>query len=61
MIKDELEAAISGASIWSGRSTLVLAVGILGEYTILPFLEKRRWCKLAKILFAAMVVAGNSW
>ena len=58
MTKDELEAAISGANIWSGRSTLVLAVGILGEYAILPFLEKRRWYKLAKILFAAMVVAG---
>ena len=45
MLKDELEAIIASDSVWSGRSTIVLAVGILGEYALLPFLEnnKARW------------------
>lgn len=58
MTKDELELAIKSANLWSGRSTLILAVGILGEYALLPFLEKKRWQKSAKIFFAVLVVAG---
>ena len=58
MTKDELEAAIRVANTWSGRSTLVLAIGILGEYVLLPFLEKKRWQKGAKIFCAVLVVAG---
>jgi hypothetical protein len=41
MLKDELEAIIKSDNIWAGRSTLVLAIGILGEYVALPFFEKK--------------------
>jgi hypothetical protein len=58
MSKEELEAAIKAANLWSGRSTLVLAIGILGEYVLLPFLEKGRWKTPVKIFFAVLVVAG---
>jgi hypothetical protein len=37
----------------------VLALGILGEYVLLPFLnEKQFWYKMARIFFAVLVVAG---
>jgi hypothetical protein len=39
MLKDELEAIIASDNIWSGRATLLLAIGILGEYAALPFFE----------------------
>jgi hypothetical protein len=39
MLKDELEAIIKSDNGWSGRATLMLAIGILGEYTILPYFE----------------------
>jgi hypothetical protein len=58
MTKDELEVAVKSANLWAGRSTLILAIGILGEYALLPFLEKKRWHRLAKIFFAVLVVAG---
>ena len=59
MLKDELEAAIKSYNLWSGRSTLVLAVGILGEYVLLPFLnDKKLWHKTAKRFSAILVVAG---
>jgi hypothetical protein len=58
MTKAELEAAIALANTWSGRSTLILAIGILGEYVGLPFLENKRWHKHAKVFFAILVVAG---
>ncbi len=58
MLKEALEAAIKSDNVWAGRSTLVLAIGILGEYALLPFLEKRAWHKPAKIVFAVLVVAG---
>jgi hypothetical protein len=58
MTKEELELAIKSANLWSGRSTLLLAVGILGEYALLPFLDKKRWQRAAKIFFAVLVVAG---
>src|SRR5580700_5605530 len=41
MLKDELEAIIKSDNIWAGRSTLILAIGILGEYVVLPFFEKK--------------------
>jgi hypothetical protein len=56
MTKEELEAAIKLDNLWSGRSTLVLAIGILGEYVALPFLKGGH--KLAKTFFAVLVVAG---
>jgi hypothetical protein len=57
--KEQLEATISWANTWSGRSTLLLAVGILGEYAILPFLdEKKWWNKRAKYAFALFVLLG---
>jgi hypothetical protein len=58
MTKDELEIAIKSASVWSGRSTLLLAVGILGEYVLLPFLERKHWLRSAKIVLGVLVVAG---
>lgn len=59
MTKEALEAAINSANIWSGRATLVLAIGILGEYVLLPFLKKGRWYEsAAKIIFAILVVSG---
>jgi hypothetical protein len=58
MLKDALEAAIKSDNAWAGRSALVLAVGILGEYASLPFLENRSWYRQAKIFFAVLVVAG---
>ena len=59
MTKEALEAAIQSANTWAGRSTIALAIGILGEYAVVPFLdEKRRWHKIAKIVFAVLVVAG---
>jgi len=59
MTKEALEAAIQSANTWAGRSTIALAIGILGEYVLVPFLdETRRWHKIAKIVFAVLVVAG---
>jgi len=60
MLKDELEAIIASDSIWAGRSTLVLAFGILGEYVILPFLEEKKghWKRAAKAFCAILVLAG---
>lgn len=59
MLKDELEAVIRSDNVWAGRSTLVLAVGILGEYVLLPFLEEtHHWKKWAKVACAVLVVAG---
>lgn len=59
MLKDELEVIIASDSVWSGRSTLVLAIGILGEYAVLPFLEEKiHWKRLTKAFFAVLVVAG---
>ena len=42
MLKEELEAIIASDNVWSGRSTLVLAIGILGEYVVLPFFDKTK-------------------
>ena len=39
MLKDELEAIINSDNGWAAKSTLILALGILGEYTVLPFFE----------------------
>jgi hypothetical protein len=39
MLKDELEAIIASDNAWSGRATLLLAIGILGEYVAAPFFE----------------------
>jgi hypothetical protein len=39
MLKDELEAIIASDNDWSTRSTLVLAIGILGEYVVVPYFE----------------------
>ena len=60
MLKDELEAIIKSDNIWAGRSTLVLALGILGEYVVLPFFDDARTTgkRPLKILFAVLVVAG---
>src|ERR1022692_3947670 len=58
MSKEEIETAIKAANLWSGRSTLILAIGILGEYVLLPFVEKGRWKTPVKIFFAILVVAG---
>ena len=58
MTKEELETAIKLANLNSGRSTLLLAIGILGEYVGLPFLETKWWYKPTKIVFAVLVVAG---
>jgi len=42
MLKEELEAIIASDNVWSGRSTLALAIGILGEYVVLPFFDKTK-------------------
>jgi hypothetical protein len=41
VLKEELEAVIKSDSTWAGRSTLILVIGILGEYVVLPFLENK--------------------
>lgn len=58
MSKEELEAAIKLANVWSGRSTIILGIGILGEYVLVPFLEKGRWKNPVKIVCAILVVGG---
>jgi hypothetical protein len=39
MLKDELEAIIASDNLWAGRCTVLLALGILGEYVVLPLFE----------------------
>ena len=57
--KEQLEAAISWANTWSGRSTLLLVIGILGEYVVPPFLDDKNWrTKATKVIFALFVVLG---
>jgi|SRR5579863_6389656 len=62
MTKEQLEALIKSENVWALRSTLVLALGILGEYVVLPLFEKREkkppWTKLVKVVFALLVVGG---
>lgn len=61
MTKAGLEALLASDNLWSGYATLVLAVGILGEYVILPFFDKTKGRTLYfgfKLLFAIMVVVG---
>jgi hypothetical protein len=62
MTKEQLEALLKSENVWAARSTLILAIGILGEYVVLPFFEKKekqsRTKTLFKIVFALLVVAG---
>ena len=62
MTSRELEAAISFWDIWGERATLLLAVGIFGEY-VLPLLlgeekDKPLWRKVVGVMFAVLVVVG---
>jgi hypothetical protein len=64
MTKEQLAALIKSENLWAARSTLILAIGILGEYVILPLLEKKEKHPrstartLVKAAFALLVVAG---
>jgi hypothetical protein len=52
MLKDELEAIISSDEAWSTRCTFVLAIGIVGEYVVVKWLEHLS-VKQIRILFKA--------
>jgi hypothetical protein len=62
MTKEQLEALLKSENLWAGRSTLILVIGILGEYVLLPLLDKKekqpRSNILVKAVFALLVVAG---